>query len=107
MESKDIYNLLDNGWIYVEFSDPYFDRTFIANLPKKYVKRFDNFLFVRKSRKLYSILETMGMDLSKYDSTILIHLGRDSGEIKLDIYSLNNSDRLIDISRRIMEKKIF
>ena len=107
MESKDIYNLLDNGWIYVKFDDPYFDKVLIENLPKKYVKRIEDLIFVKKCKKLHKKLEIMGADLSQYDSTIIIQLIQEPGKIIFNYQSLDNSHNLIEISKKIADKSIF
>jgi hypothetical protein len=60
MEFKKIYNLLDTGWIYVKFNNEYFNKAFISHIPKKYVKKIDNYIFVKKSKcimyNVFSIL---------------------------------------------------
>jgi hypothetical protein len=119
INAETIYNLLDNGWIFV--SDlgenlEYFERVFFSHLKKKYVKRIDRKIFVKKSEQLYSLLKNLGMDLIKniiYDSIIVLTFKKSEGEITFGFFSLNNDseakniETLKEISERILNENSF
>lgn len=105
MEAQEIYNLLDNGWVYCDYSDLYFENAFFSHIPKKYVMRIDGSTFIKKSRKLYSILKNWGADMDRYDSIVMIYLHRDKNMRKIvDVYSLRRSEILKEIAERIAGK---
>lgn len=103
MEVKKIYNLLDTGWIYVKFEDDYFNNAFVLNIPKKYVKKIDNYIFVKKSKSVYGLLEILGMDMTQYDSTIIINMNKVNGKIMIDYESLQIPENLLKISQMILD----
>lgn len=94
---------MDKGWIYVKFNDEYFSSSFISNIPKKYVKKIDNYVFVKKSKSVFNLLYVIGMDMSQYDSTIIIELNKENGNIGVKYESLQMPENLINIARKILE----
>lgn len=107
MNSIEIYKLLDNGWIYVIFNDIdnlYFNKTIIEQLPKKDVKRIDNNIFIKKSKRLYSILQVLSMNMDLYDSCVVIIIKKENDRIKINIYSTSNQQTLMNISEKIVNK---
>lgn len=108
MNKEEVYNLLDNGWIYVDTNDDhYFRKVILERLKKRDVIYYDKLLFIKKSPKLYKILKNIGMDTSIYDAMIILTFRKEDDEIKLNLYSLKIADTLDDISERILNNTRF
>ena len=110
MEVKEIYNMLNNGWIYViQNEDNFLKNIFFHWLDPKDIRKFNNKIFVKKSEKLYNILKNLGMNISLYDSLIAITISFNVDErtVKFDLYSLKNFKdpevKLREISQKIKE----
>lgn len=105
MEFKKIYNLLDTGWIYVKFNNEYFNKAFISHIPKKYVKKIDNYIFVKKSKSVYESLNIMGMNMEEYDSIVLIDLKKENDKISIDYETIDIPENLLNITKRILDNR--
>lgn len=104
MESKEITDLLDNGWIYIETNDEdYFRKVILNKLKKRDILYYEDKLFIKKSLALYRILKNIGMNLSTYDTIIIFALKKEEDEIKVNLYSLRSADKLDDISKSILK----
>ena len=109
MDKQEVYNLLDNSWIYIQINDnndmDYFKNLILKSLNKKDLKYYDNRLFIKKSEKLFNIFKNIGMDTSNYDATIIISFKIiDNNKLKFDFYSLKNAETLDNISEKIINK---
>ena len=108
MDKQEVYNLLNNGWIYIQINDDtnmnYFKDTILKSLNKKDFKYYDNRLFIKKSKKLFNILKNIGMDISNYDATIMLGFKIIDNKLKFDFYSLKNAETLDNISEKIINK---
>jgi hypothetical protein len=108
MNKEEVYNLLDNGWIYVDTNDDhYFRKVILGRLRKRDILYQDKLLFIRKSPRLYKILANIGMDTSIYDAMIILTFRKEGDEIRLNLYSLKIADTLDNISERILNNTRF
>ena len=108
MEIKEIYDMLNNGWVYIiQNENEFFKRRFLELLDKEDIKNIDNKIFIRKTDKLYNILKDLGMDVSLYDSLISIDFNVHRNILKFNFYALKNSInadvKLQEISQKIQE----
>ena len=100
MEVNEVYDLLNNGWIYCIFKDDYFKKIILKKV--KEVKNIDNKIFIKKSKKVYKILKNIGMETATYDSIVVIVFNKFNMGLKFDLISISNADSLIQISKRIV-----
>lgn len=108
MEIKEIYDMLNNGWVYIiQNENEFFKRMFLELLDKEDIKNIDNKIFIRKTDKLYNILKDLGMDVSLYDSLIAMAFNVYRNTLKFNLYALKNSKdadvKLQEISQKIKE----
>ena len=105
LSEEKILSLLDSGWIYVNYTDPYFDESFIKLIDEKDKIRYGNSWFIKKSETLYNRLVTIGMDKGSaaYDSCIIIRFRKTLSNISINMYSLSPSDafQLKDVASKI------
>lgn len=101
MDEKEVYNLLDNGWIYCLFKDNYFEKVILGKI-KKNTMIIDNKIFIKKSKKLYKLLKAVGMDMSTYDSVVVIVFRKFNTDLKIDFISISNTESLEMIAKRIV-----
>lgn len=108
MNKEEIYNLLDNGWIYVETNEPdYFKKVILDQLQKEDISYNSGKIFIRKSPRLYKILTNIGMKISTYDSIVILTFHKDADKIEVNLFSINSPDTLSTISEKILKDSIF
>ena len=111
MNIQEIYDLLDHGWVYVRTQDKdnrkYLDKVLLKRLKTKDIKETIHGLFIRKSDKLYKILKNMGMDISIYDSMVIISFLKGNREIQFKLYSLKEGENLYEIANKIINNNDF
>ncbi len=93
MEQKEIYNLLDSGWIYCVPPDQYYERSFFRHIPPKEKIRFGKGYFVKKSKVLYERLVALGLpkDSESYDSCIVLFMEIRENKGVFNLMSLKQS----------------
>ena len=108
MDKKEVYGLLDNGWIYVNTNDlDYFKKVILDRLKKEDVSYNSGKIFIKKSPRLYKILVNIGMNISTYDAMVILAFHKDADKIEVNLYSLSNPDTLSTISERILKDSGF
>lgn len=108
MNKKEVYELLDNGWIYVNTNDvDYFKKTILDRLEKEDISYNSGKIFIKKSPRLYKILVNIGMQISTYDAMVILTFHKDADKIEINLYSINNPDTLDTVSERILRDNGF
>lgn len=108
MDQKEIYDLLNNGWIYCE-SEPYFERSFFSHVKEK--KKFGRGYFVKKSQSLFDRLVALGMPKNSqgYDKCVVMFLSLKGNRGSFNMLSLKESgekgeEQLMKVSADILAK---
>ena len=108
MDQKEIYDLLDSGWIYCE-SEPYFERSFFSHVKEK--KKFGRGYFVKKTKSLFDRLVALGMPANSegYDKCVVMFLSMAGNKGSFHMLSLKESgekgeEMLMKVSKDILAK---
>ncbi len=108
MNNKEIYDLLNSGWIYCEF-DPYFEDAFFSHVRDK--KLLGRGYFVRKNKSLFDRLVSIGMPSgsTSYDSCVVMFLQKTKDKVSFIMLSLKESgsegeEKLKKVSEDIFAK---
>ena len=117
MNIDEIYNMLDNGWMYTEIRGTStkikddFKKLFTSFFSDEEIKKvLPDYFFIKKSDNLLEILNMWAIDLTMYDLSIGLSLTRGKNYLVIDNFSLEMSnseskkhDNLLKISKDIYE----
>ena len=105
LTEEDIASLLDSGWVFVTYNDPYFIDVFIKHIPEPDKKEYGKGWFIKKTEDFFNRLVSLGMDKGSayYDSCVLIFFRRskDGSQISINLFSLSKDGMLKDVARQI------
>jgi len=105
MSEQEIYNKLDNGWIYVIPQDPYFENVLFKHIHPSYKIQYREGYLVKKTKSFYDRLISIGFSEQslEYDSSVVMYLffAKEKSEIKITLFSLKQGDDLHRVVREI------
>ncbi len=110
MDEKEIYNLLDSGWIYCVPLNNYYEDSFFKHISTRDKIKFGKGYFVRKTKSLYERLVSIGMpgDSDGYDSCVVIFMDKKGSDGIFNLMSLRESGdkamtNLTEVARNILK----
>ena len=103
LTEENIASILDSGWVFVTYNDPYFMDVFIKHIRESDKKEYGKGWFIKKTQDLFNRLVILGMDKGSpyYDSCVLIHFNKSDSDISINLYSLAKVGMLKDVARQI------